>query len=473
MTKARSRVFAHNPFWTILEYGRRNSIGASTASPAGVTHVTSPAHPHAGVASEQWLEFDGNSATHAITITSPNFAESSAYGTGHGSSPNYTPDSTLRWGVVCRFLFRHGKTAGTYDSLPTSDALIARFAELSIGDTHQTVWRVYYTTTGALKVTAQNYTPSAGTEETLGTSAALSTLTNYQIELWSVHLDASGTVLAGSNRNCQLRILSNITSSPPTVTTAVNVLRTWEAQDSVMDPSHTGTQFGEDVARGANFRFYLGNLYLGWENADDPYGTVRMDRLDVNGESAGANMNEWTGASTDVDETGTAVPDDATTAYTVSLPVGSKTQMLTLTAGSYMTGADLPIAVQVSADVVSPAGGKGNVNYIGPVVGDGTNLNPAVDHTGSSTSYFWLTRGGTTNAALGALALSDIAGMEAGVRATRTGAGVDTHAFSTITVLVAYQKDGETATALDPIPGSAVAQTAPGGTLQGMSVGIY
>lgn len=451
MTKARGRVFFHNPTWSTSEYGRRNKVATGFATPAGIVHVTAPAHPHASTASEQWLEFDGNSAVHALTPTSVFLADN--YSAGYGTGPNYTPDSTLRWGAVCRFLFRHGKTAGVNDTLPTSDALLAQFSEVSVGTgTHSTVWRVYYTTTGTLKFTTQDFTPGAGTETTLGTSAVLSTLTNYQIEMWSVHLDATGTVLAGNIRNAQLRVLSNITTSPPTVTTAVNVNRAWESQDNVLLGT-TGLQFGEDAARGANFRFYLGNLYVGWENAGDPFGTVRMDRLDVNGESAGANMNQWTGAFTDADETGTALPDDVTTEYTSAPSAGAPTtQMMTLTAGSYMTGSDLPISVQVSLDAKCTLAAKGLENYDDPVLGDGTNLIVYGPANEGSSGWLYLTAGATTNAALAALALSDIAGMEAGVRGTHVGAGAPTHEFSTVTVIASYQKAGETAAALDPIP---------------------
>lgn len=442
------------PYWSTTDWTLATGLAlpAGITLPAGSGTDADPNHPFKSTLNERWMEFDGNSTAHEISMEIKHHNAS----TGSTTAPfnGYPPDSTRRWAILFGQLFRRNST------LPASDAVIWR---QHFGDTGQHGYRLRLTTTGTLILT---YSLSGGAETTLGTSAVTSANMPYGMEIWYVHKNASGADL--STYQWVVRLLSNfVAGSPPTVVDAINV-----AHGSYPWSTATSPIYGETTARGAGFKFWLSNMVRVWQDADDPYGVLRIDRMDVDGVSVGTSMDEWPGTATDVDESGTAVPDDATTEDTTvhSASNDTKDQLYTFGAPSYAVAADSVLGVQVTVKVKMTAPTKGNTHTIYPMLGDGATLSQSALGSSVETGYVGRASGSHFDAAGGALAHGDLAGMEAGVRSTNTTGTGGTFYVSTVTLTVLYQASGETTAALPAIPSTGAVHS---GTLVGLGPGIF
>lgn len=388
------------------------TAGSGTgAPPAGVTFVTSPPHPLASIG-QKYIKFDCNDATSHLLIDMCQ---------GQQSESGESISGAFRWGNVIQWIGQFGTT------LPSSAALIMNTSTLLANYGY----RLFWNTDGTMSL----YDHEHG-DALLGTSAAtIPTGSDLLMEFWEIRYDSTGTLMSNTQYVVRYAAVPS-PGNPPSYTTLINVNG---AQGSI-NLGQTSPGFGEVTQRGAGVVFYACKVKNSTQNADDPYGMIRIDRMDPDGIG---HLDEFPGAAggANVNESGTAVPNDANN-DSVTLNNSTAHEFYTLTAGN--TGAsDTILRLRVSQRVFIGTS-KGTMSWsIG--ISDGTTdrfftqaLNP-----GSYTSAyvtFSLNGGG------GALAQTDLAGLQAGVLVSSTV--LVSANISVQTTTVAYEKAGETGTAV-------------------------
>lgn len=415
-----------------------------TMNGAGVTYETTPTPPQGTTLGERWIKFDGNSAVHDWYWRVPN---SLNYPDGV-----FTIDTTKRWAARLQFLFRHGTSAGVGDTLPTADAVIWSNAAAAGTLT------LYYTTTGKLRLVEGGVDVGTG-------STTLTVNTNYIIEIWEVRNNNAGVDLA--NNHFVVRLISGF-GGALTITNEVDAL----CDDTGIHLAVSGAttqSFGEVVARGANFVFYVSQMSMGFEDADDPYGIVRVDRLDINGVSA--LRNEWGGTAADIDEdapaatpTTGAVPDatDTDSVAVISPTTTTARQLYLLSSPSYAVSADAILVVNCGYRKLEPVTSKNTQLTFYGGIADGTTDRYGAMPENESAQYQTEYMVFELNHASAAWAHADLAGLEVGVKVVTTDTTSRTAHIATITTFVGYRKSGET-TAV--VPSTGEPQTDTGGAM--------
>ena len=405
-----------------------------TEKGAGLTYETSPTPPQGTTLGERWIKFDGNSIVHSWYMR--NGVGVFASGGGDGGS---TPDNSIRWASRLQFLFRHGTSAGVGDTLPTSDALIWQCP--TAGGT----LALWYTTTGKLLLIEGGVTVGTG-------STTLTVNTDYIIEVWEVRNNNAGVDLA--NNHFVVRLMSGFGGALP-ITNEIDGLC-----DDTSIHLATGTdagfnKFGEDNARGANYVFYISQINFAFEDADDPYGIVRIDRMDIDGVSA--LRNEWGGTAADVDDDAdpaaptAGVVADATNGDSVAVISPTTTtarQAYTLSAPSYAVSSDVILALNCGYRKGEPVASKGlEVDYYGGLT-DGTTDIYRVQGDNDSALPTTTLQCWETNVSGNPWAHGDLAALEVAVKVVTTDTTSRTANIYAITTFVGYRKDGETTTRL-------------------------
>jgi hypothetical protein len=371
----------------------------------------------------QYISLDGNSTTHELTIGQTTAVDDAAI--------DNPPSGTYRRGWCMRFGFAPGPS-GTYTKPSSQARLVARSSggqRIDIDTSGQLV----------LVLSTGSYTASVAVPDTTD---------DYQCELWCVTKDAAG---ADVDTQWVVRLIK---VSDRTATTYINVI---DAAASTSFAATSDVILGETTQRGAGFNPLIGPVYLAWEDADDPYGLIRVDRMQPDGIG---HTDEWTGNAADVDESGTAVPDGDTTRDDVTfldadgIGVTTRTQIYSLSAPLDIVSGDLLTgALTVAAWGVNPINGsKSSSAYFLGVLSDGTNDRIAGQSVGALAELAvyqgqrWYY---SANPAGSALTQADLAGLQAGVRAETNSTSNVRFDLSAVTVTVPYQKDGET---IDPVP---------------------
>src|SRR3990167_963915 len=186
----------------------------------------------------------------------------------------------------------------------------------------------------------------------------------------------------------------------------------------------------------------VANLMVAIEDANDQWGIIRGDRLDPNGTGA---LAEWVdNQSGDVDESGTVVPDDATTVDQDAVAAGlTHRNLYTLTSPGHATSADSIIGVVGSYRWNTSAAGKGQSNTTRGLLSDGTTHVNVISEVGGSSIWRAYSAGRVTKPSGGAWAHADLVSLQTGISCFSDFSSTNISG-STVTTLVAYQKSGET-----------------------------
>jgi|CXWL01.1.fsa_nt_gi hypothetical protein len=401
-----------SPFW--VQNGAAFGAGVGTnmlTERANMTYVPNAtlAHPHYHATTNpnpHWMKIDMSTA--GVTTVAVTDA-------GYAANP---PDSTRRWGHIKRFLFYK-------DGNPTSQA---PFAEQVLG-------KFKLNTDGYLEISPTD----AGTYRSI---SALPTGSAYMIELWFIPKDSSGANLVGRTGAAAVQVVVRIDTNPggtPALSTIMNVLAEGASAISL---SHLQFEVGDTSTHGA-VNFYYSNFYgPNWEDADAPYGAVRVEEYIP---TADYDSGFTTGSFADWDEAG---PDDVTTriqqgTYAASANELSETVANGAGGTSGVSASDAVICANtVWRAVTLVADGKGASVSFYQSIHDGTtlakrNCSPQVTDWGSQTR-FW-----RTDASAAAWVQSALANLKIGASYDTVVAAPSNRSFSADRAYVAWVKAGE------------------------------
>lgn len=388
--------------------------------PAGVTNVTTPAHPYASTAGERLQEFDLNSSAH---LMDPLDTRSPAPGS------DLPPDSTKRWAFVRSMLVRWNTTD------PSSDARI-----LGGGSNNYDVRRT------PSKTLALYFNGSKIAES----SATFSADTWYRIEQWEIFKDSSGTDLA--TKQHVVRLISGLTT---TIVSTVFINANHGSPSSVANGATCDV--GENTARGAGAKMWAAGYVNCWEDADDPAGPWRFDWMLPDALGTWGDFNSGTGTNpdfADVDDCASnGVPDDATTTdEKIISAVGTYRQTYGFGSPFYVTSSDLIRCVTCWYRYWFGSGPKGGTltGYIR--MSDGTN-NRDVVVSGGTDAFKENGMHASLTPAAGEWTHGDLAGLEGGHRYEASGSwsGNVTVKVTALVMIITYVKSGEDTDAL-PAP---------------------
>lgn len=413
--------------WAMRGPGSGNGAPTSAGLPAGVTFVTSPAHPWAGADGEQWLKFDAN-ATHQWV--DPGYSQGIRGGwvpaDVEAADP---PDATVRWAQRVAFLFRHGASAGVGDANPTSQAQILKGTNLYPV--------LFYNTDRTWTLAGSTFTATS--------AVATATLTNYLIEVWCVWNYSNGVDRGVLNRQWVVRAM---TPTGGSVTTLIDTTNTVESGLELAVRNGGFFVFGETTTRGSNFHFYVGSPASSWEDADNPV-ILRGSQMVPNSVTS-VVFDEWPGTAADVDESGTAVPSSAdsnSVAITgATPPPAAKRQFYQLTTPNYPVAGDSIRSLVQMTWWTQPAPGKTGQCEWYHGISDGSNT-PYVTILQAGIMNSMAMSVWNNNPAVGAWAFGDLANLQGGVKAhTTIPAGSVTFVLYTMTLTVVYANQTDTFT---------------------------
>ena len=413
---------AHVPTIATTVWGDYLSNPTGQALSSGHTHVTSPAHPWAGALGEYVNQIDMNNAG-AVYLQNQRY---------FNDSPASPPDNTKRWAVRVSFLHRRNST-----SLSSSRVIV----EGTTGLSGPRDFILKEKTDRQLELYVDSTLVAT-------TTSALTADTWYQLEIWEVFNNPDGS--ARSTRQWVVRAISSSSatdwnSGNLTIQTLIDVD---VSSSAVWSLSTTSIRMGETTANGAGALHFSANLAVGWEDADDPFGIIRVDQMVPNATGATNDWTTITAGGVDVDESGTAVPDNATTLDSTSILAASSPDTVTydLTSPAYITTGDQPISARLAVNTLMPVPGKGEVHQMFPVMSDGSTLDVGTVTLGANNTWqnlitVWKDMPGA--AANAGFTVANLTDLEAGVRGTTTAVGAVQFDVSTITVWVGYMKAGE------------------------------
>lgn len=390
------RIF--QPFWPV------NIYGLAAAPTAGVTFQTATPHPFAGALGEQYIKFQGD-VTRTLDLRGMKVAVDVAESIGVG----------IREGLRISFVGQAPATA------PGAQARLLSCPQ----------WILYENNDRT--VTLNN----VSTGDIVTSVATIPTGVDYQWELWHIQNDRSGVpypaVGGVAQQQWVFRYVDLTTRTPTEIFSVMG-----SAQGVVGTPNVT---FGETTVRAAGYDWFAGNIYEARELADDAYGIIRCDRMDVDGVSA--HKNELVGTAADVDETGTAVPNDADFDAATLAALATARQLYTSTAPAYIVSADRLIRLQVHCRGGMIVSGKMIAGLAATAVGNGAASKQGLDTSSSAVEehhdIYALDPAG------GALAHADLAAWESGIDLDNSdSANAISGRVTVVSTFIIYQKDGET-----------------------------
>ena len=401
---------------------------------------TTPAHPFAAIG-EQTTKL----AAAATPVKFQPYYGSSDQGLV--ADATVPPDSTRGWAMRVSFFWYVPTT------LPTSQERI--FGAGAGGAVVHNV-ELHYETDGKVSL-YQSLVASPYTMTLVATSAAsLPTGAFLQFDLFEVYKDAAGADLA--TRYFVLRYWSALATAPAKTTLlTVNTLLPTATYNHLWLSNDSPT--GADVASfyggvaPAGYEPYVCQFYAAWEDAADVYGVIRTDRLDP---TAVGVRNDYAGNAANIDESGTAIPDDATTVDSLAAVNGTKKQTYkTWAAATKVASIDRVIGIAVAIRHMSSTSPFNTltVNW-SALISDGTNdrygdgqVTPGANVWSSPSMCFF-----SKNPANTAWVPGDIAGLEVGVLSSTDVNGTFNRTLSTVTTMVFYEKSGEGGGALPAAP---------------------
>lgn len=423
------RIFA--PFWPA------NVYGLAAAPDAGVTFQTTVPHPFASTLGERYIKHQGDAARKLPLQAMKTAVDVGGSGESVGSG--------IREGLRISFLGRAPATA------PGAQAILLSTPQ----------WKLYENNDRTVTLEVGGVTRHTSV-------ATIPTGTDYWWELWCIGNDRAGNPYPTSGGEAQgqwvFRYVDLSTRTPTEIFSEVLNRHAVVGANVVT--------FGETTARAAGYDWYTGNIYCARELADDAYGIIRCDRMDPNG--ASAHKNELTGNAPDVDETGTAVPDDTDSDSATIAALASARQLYTLTAPAYVVAADTVIRLQVHNRGGVIATSKQIGGLAATAVGDGTTSKQGLDT--SSTAVIENNDIYKFDPAGGALAQGDLAGWESGIDLTSLDDDeTQTGRVTVVSTFVIYQKSGETIAApsyIAPAATAVVERAVMRGVGRGVATGV-
>lgn len=297
-----------------------------------------------------------------------------------------------------------------------------------------------------------------------GTTKTLNTNQWYQLEVWAIGKDGSGTALGYTQ--WVVRVAEGTGGggaftggAAPTVTTVMNGRHATTDSNSGLafaDLFTLGDNVSSHAASSGAGKLYFANLYSDYENADDPYGLIRAYHIAPSADSG--TDNAWLSSSggskyADVDEWPFSDTDYINSSATSE---ARQAQQIPDISGS-ITASDVVIALGISCRMDFSAGGKGVGSDTHPYIFDGT------------TRYNGRTAGNFSYASAGGVGYKqawdrwvdgstklaqthmDSAGeLQFGIRGTVSSGG--TVNYYAVHGIIAWQKSGETTGALTAAP---------------------
>ena len=403
-----------SPFW--VQNGAAFGAGTNDlAEQANMTYVPNAtlAHPYYHATTNpnaHWVKIDMNTAgvTKIGNVGDADFAATA-------------PDATRRWGHVLRFTFRK-------DGNPTS---LARWLNVTGGGAY------FEMDTDGTLISHPNV--NAGVYRAI---SAIGNNAPYEIEVWYIPKDASGANLVGRTGFLAVQVVVRIDTNPggtPALTTLMNVLAEGA---SAVTASHLIMEVGDSSARGA-VNFYYSNIYgPNWEDADAPYGAVRVEEYIP---TADYDSGFTLGSFADWDEAG---PDDITTRIQQATYAASANELSETVANgaggtSGITASDAVIcASTVTRAVLLASDSKGSSVLFYASIHDGTTLLKKASSPGL-TNWAYRTRFWRTDPSAAAWGQAALANIKIGASYDTVVATPSNRSFSACRAYIAWVKDGE------------------------------
>lgn len=416
---ARDALKVYQPYWSNGSNNPWLTTAAETALGAGVVFQTTIPHPYATIG-EQYVEFKCNNADHSMLMTQGGAVGGALY------------DTTRRWGGVASFLLQLTATNPAADSILWHNDYTG--AIIGTSTYRKLVW-VAATKTVALYAGA---TPTLIATSTLSLPAT----TDVRVEVWEVWKNSSGTDLPANQFVVRYMPISTLVMT--TLINATSGSFTGQAANT------SNLCFGSKTADANDARFYIGNAFQSVQNADEPYGNIRVDRLDPTGSG---HVTNWANTFTLVSEAGTGTPNSLpdTKVSTPGTGLSNVKQTYATANPTKAATGDTIITVQLS-ERVKYAGtlDKGATQSIATLLSDGTT-----DVTGNAstltTTYQMTTSAYIDKPGGSGWAFADLAAVEVGQigNSTTTGSAI-TLSQDTSTTLVAYVLSSDAAPT--PVP---------------------
>lgn len=417
MTKYHTRATGWNPTWTpagVDYYSLDNNAAAITG---GVTYQTAVPHPFAAHGF-QYIKFTLTSGAKMILPA----------GNVDSSFPSQYP-TTVRGARYFSCLFQLG-------AAPT--ATYPLFT-LNISGTQTSI--VNITTSRTITYSIGGVLP---TNEVVS-PPAITTGTNYQLEVWEVYRSSGGSALSKPHIIVRLIDLTTFAETILFESTKTGL----PAVDSDWLDGAGGTFIG-GTTTDATLVFYVGNYYQCLQNADDTLGVIRMEALDTTGLSVDGNslITGWSTAGdfAKVDETGTAAPADADSAQDAGVTTTHNLQQL------YTTP---PPSIIAAGDLVHHPLLTGRFAYGGVLskgsqilaqlyLSDATTATVAGGTTVNKATPVNYTPTGIYNAVGGsAWTLTDLNNLEIGCQMTTTSTNTMIGLIHNMSAMCVYTKSGE------------------------------
>lgn len=412
-----------HPYWSMAASSNAFVIGA-TAVTAALSTTNAIGHPLDG-ASVYVIDWNLN------TSGGPDTCFANAY-----DAQNTKPAGATRWGR--RFMCFWQKSGN-----PSSAAMV-------FGNDPQTTpgtdgFRIACNTDGTVSIVtgSTTYTPTK----------VFSNSTWYLFEAWVIYNDSAGNALTYP-QFC-VRVHEGFSSgSPPTTTTVL--CNSYDKAFTTSPGTWAGCYVNDNGTHGA-VHFYTANPYMCWEDADSPFGIVRIHAPTLSG--AGTDVGTWTNTYTSWDDTPTASPDDATTTRISSSTTADKgTSKVTGVPSATIGASDTVLGVLVAARTGGLNIVKGALQKKRAIIrssGGSETVATTYDSTSSNTYvcgswYFKNDPGGGawTNADIG----TTDGTLEVGIDGLVVVSGGGENILATaVGCNIVWQKSGETVTAV-PLP---------------------